>query len=222
METSDKATGQTTGPRETLRAQLAIEPHPDASCVVVRNGDDAETVSHERKVPQSCLDGTAESPEPADTMGECHTEITREGQTETREYFKSTVHSKCVCPVFDEHDCIPEIKGIRSGSVIAVVTLRDRNVLQELLQDLRAVNAGVSIEWLVRAEGSDATAEIDTSDITTKQQETLETALEAGYYETPRKTSLTELAERLSISESAVSQRLNAAETKLVKSFLED
>lgn len=221
-ETANQRTDGTAGAQDgMLRAQLAIDPHPEAGCVVVANGEEAATVSQRRKVPQSCFDGERDC-EGAAGMGECHTEISSGECAENREYLTSSVEAKCICPVFDEHDCIPDIKGVRSGSVIAVVTIRNRSVLQGLLSDLRAVEARVSIEWLVRAQGSDSTAEIDISDITTKQRETLETALEAGYYETPRETSLSELAEELSISESAVSQRLNAAETKLVKSFLED
>lgn len=205
-----------------LRAQLAIEPHSDAGCVVANHDGDVGDVTQRRKVPRSHIEDQSESPGRSEQMGECHTEITNGGETVERSYFKSMVQEKCICPVFDEHDCIPEIKGVRSRSVIAVVTIRNRNVLQGLLSDLRAVGAHVSIEWLVRADGSESTVEIDVSNITTKQRETLETALEAGYYETPRETSLSDLAEELSVSESAVSQRLNAAETKLVKSYLEE
>ena len=220
-DTANSRTDGTTGAQDgMLRAQLAIDPHPEASCVVVANGEEAATVSQRLKVPRSCVE--AERNWERAGMGECHTEISRGECAGSREYLTSSVEAKCICPVFDEHDCIPEIKGVRSGSVIAVVTIRDRTVLQGLLSDLRAVDARVSIEWLVRAQGSDSTAEIDISDITTKQRDTLETALDAGYYETPRETSLSELADDLSISESAVSQRLNAAETKLVKSFLEE
>lgn len=225
MGTTNTANGQTDGTAraqdDMLRAQLAIDPHPDARCVVVANGDEKATVSQQLKVPRSCLEEDRNSERSAG-MGECHTEISNGECAGNREYLTSSVEAKCICPVFDEHDCIPDIKGVRSGAVIAVVTIRDRAVLRNLLSDLRAVDARVSIEWLVRAGGTDSTAEIDISHITTKQRETLETALEAGYYETPRETSLTELAEVLSISESAVSQRLNAAETKLVKSFLEE
>ena len=220
-DTASRQTDGSAGAQDgTLRAQLAIEPHPEASCVVVNSGDEAATVSQQLKVPRSSR-GEQRGDE-SGGVGECHTEISRGDRPESRVYLKSSVESKCICPVFDEHDCIPEIKGVRAGSVIAVVTIRNRTVLQGLLADLRAVDARVSIEWLVRAQGADSTAEIDISDITTKQRRTLETALEAGYYETPRETSLSELAEDLSISESAVSQRLNAAETKLVKSFLEE
>jgi predicted DNA binding protein len=41
-----------------------------------------------------------------------------------------------------------------------------------------------------------------------------------GYYEQPRTTDLGAIADELGVSESAVSQRLNNAETKLVEAYL--
>ena len=208
---------------EMLRAQLAIEPDTESSCAVVQRGVDAATFTQNLKKPGSCFEPDYRDTNADCTHGECHAEVTyATGEEGGSEYVKSDVHHKCICPVFEEHDCIPKLKGVRSGSVIVVVSVRTREVLRELLDDLREINASVSIEWLVRGEAPEATVEIDVSDVTTKQQEALETALDAGYYNTPRETDLADLANQLSISESAVSQRLNAAETKLVKSFLSE
>jgi len=44
--------------------------------------------------------------------------------------------------------------------------------------------------------------------LTDDQREALEAALEAGYFEVPRRTNLVELADQLGISDSALSQRL--------------
>jgi len=220
---SGETVSDTSGPAVggTLKAQLAIEPHSDANCVVVDQRSEADSLKQRLKIPQTCMETVDE---PADctpsSCGECHTEIRSEDDG-GYEYLKSSVHSKCICPVFEEHDCIPEIEGLRNGAIIAVVTVRNRAVLRTLLQDLDAIDATVSVEWLVRGRESESTVEMSVDDITKKQQEALETALDAGYYETPRETNLSALADELSISESAVSQRLNAAETKLVRSFLD-
>ncbi|MFB6130192.1 MAG: bacterio-opsin activator domain-containing protein [Salinigranum sp.] len=56
--------------------------------------------------------------------------------------------------------------------------------------------------------------------LTGPQQETLLTALDAGYFDVPRETTLVELAERLGISDSAVSQRLRRGLTTLLTSTL--
>jgi predicted DNA binding protein len=81
------------------------------------------------------------------------------------------------------------------------------------------VGATVAVEWLVEDEQRDRTTEVDVTSITSKQREALETALELGYYDSPRGADLGDCAAALDISKSAVSQRLNTAETKLVRSF---
>lgn len=56
--------------------------------------------------------------------------------------------------------------------------------------------------------------------LTDKQWEALVLALNAGYYDVPRETSARELAERLGISRTAVSERLRRATAALVSSAL--
>jgi len=206
---------------EILRAQLAIEPQSDLDCAVIDQVTDVDSFAQDLKRPRSCFDGPDDCTPGA--CGECHVEVTPENtDNRSQRYFKSPVRPNCICPVFEEHDCIPEITGVRGGSIVTVVTVRDRPSLKALLQELRTVEASVSVDWLVRGREGEATMEISVEEITTKQREALDIALDAGYYSTPRETDLGELADRLSISESAVSQRLNAAETKLVKSFLDE
>lgn len=214
---------QSTGPgqkaateEQLLRAQLVIEPHPDSNCAVVNEGKDAQSVSHDLKFDPAAGSGDCEG------SCECHTEMSFEDPTEGSAYLKSGVHSKCICPVFENYDCIPKIEAVRDGAIVMVLTLPTREQLREILADLEAVEASVSVDWLVQGSDREATTEINVDEITDKQLEALELALDAGYYETPRQTDLGEIADELDISESAASQRLNAAETKLVKSFLEE
>jgi len=58
--------------------------------------------------------------------------------------------------------------------------------------------------------------------LTDRQETVMRRAFEMGYYEQPRTTDLGAIASELGVSESAVSQRLNSAETKLVKAYLND
>lgn len=196
-----------------LRAQLAIEPHQDSMCGVIDAGTEAKAVTHHLKT-----DADADSDL---DCGECHTEISYTDDR-NRAYLKSAVTTRCICPVFEEHDCIPKIKAVRSRSIIVTLTIPHREILQDIIADLRTVGATVSVDWLVRGSDTESTAEIDVSTITDKQQEAMETAKELGYYETPRRADLGDVATDLGISESAASQRLNAAETKLVQAFLEE
>lgn len=206
-----------------LRAQLAVEPHPNSSCAVVGTGEDVTDITHHLKVDTSeCCTGEGSDSALSD-CGECHTEVTfGEDADERQTYLKSAVQTHCICPIFEEHDCIPRIKTVRSGSIIVNLTVPERSVLRDVITDLRRVGATVSVEWLVNGGDADATTEIDVSTITSKQQEAMELAMELGYYEAPRNAELGDIAEELGISESAASQRLNAAETKLVTSFLEE
>lgn len=57
--------------------------------------------------------------------------------------------------------------------------------------------------------------------LTDRQQEVLEAAFTAGYYEWPRETSGKELAEQLGISQPTLSEHLTAAERKLLSLLLE-
>lgn len=56
--------------------------------------------------------------------------------------------------------------------------------------------------------------------LTEAQFEALETALEAGYYEVPRRTDQSDLADRLEISHQALSERLRRATGALVEDAL--
>lgn len=56
--------------------------------------------------------------------------------------------------------------------------------------------------------------------LTDRQREIVVTAVEQGYYDTPRRCSLTELADHLGLAKSTVSETLHRAEESVVKSFL--
>lgn len=60
----------------------------------------------------------------------------------------------------------------------------------------------------LRAIYDQASGNDDTSELTARQREALVAALDGGYYEIPRGTTLTELAEELGISRQAASERL--------------
>jgi predicted DNA binding protein len=58
--------------------------------------------------------------------------------------------------------------------------------------------------------------------LTEKQRETLLAALEQGYYDTPRDTTLSELADELGMANSTLSELLHRAEESVVKAFVAD
>ncbi|WP_049999292.1 helix-turn-helix domain-containing protein [Halococcus sediminicola] len=58
--------------------------------------------------------------------------------------------------------------------------------------------------------------------VTEKQREAIELALEQGYFEVPRQTTATELAEKMDISRQAFSRRLQRAEQTVFTNLLTD
>lgn len=56
--------------------------------------------------------------------------------------------------------------------------------------------------------------------LTSKQREALLMALETGYFDVPRETSITELAEMLGVSSNSVSQRLRRGHASLIENTL--
>lgn len=61
----------------------------------------------------------------------------------------------------------------------------------------------------------------DCQQLTQVERETLETAVEHGYFESPRDTSLSGLADELDVSPSAASKNLRRGQEKVVSSVLE-
>lgn len=103
---------------------------------------------------------------------------------------------------------------LADGSVTWTVTApSDR--LSELGTQLRALGLSFSIDY-IQQEVADGQL------LTDAQSEIVETAIDAGYYETPRTCSLTELAEQVGRAKSTVSETLHRAESKIITEFVSD
>jgi hypothetical protein len=57
--------------------------------------------------------------------------------------------------------------------------------------------------------------------LTERQLDLIQSAIDAGYYDTPRRCSLTELAESVDLAKSTCSETLHRAEERIVKQFAE-
>lgn len=85
---------------------------------------------------------------------------------------------------------------------------RDR--IAELRDQLEALGVSVTVE---RIGGEDPPDPL----LTDRQADLVETAVERGYYDTPRTCTLTELAEAMGLAKSTVSEVLHRAEGTLAK-----
>lgn len=201
-----------------LRARLAIDVHPDSHFGVVSESGDAEVLNHQLKLdPQA---GGASSND-LTTDGECHSMLSYAG-ADRQEYVVTAATEHCIATVFATERCLVEPKSISDGVVAVRVVVPGRQPFKRILALLEESSADASVEWLLNGGQKRLPAEREVTRITNKQREAIETALEKGYYESPRQASLSDLAEELGVTDSAVSQRLGAAEKKLVKSLFED
>jgi len=202
---------------ELVRARLAIDVHPDSHFGVVSESGDAEVVNHQLKLTQPAGAQSSNSLAPG---GECHS-VLFYPEADRQEYVVTAATEHCISTVFVTERCLAEPKSISEGVVTVQVAVPSREPFKRMLTLLEECGADTSVEWLLNGDRGRVSAEREVTQITDKQQAAIETALEKGYYESPRQASLTDLAEELDVTDSAVSQRLRAAETKLVKSMFE-
>jgi predicted DNA binding protein len=90
-----------------------------------------------------------------------------------------------------------------------VVGTEDR--VRELLSTIAPTVENVRVDAIVRGAG-----ERPTETLTPRQSELLRRAVNEGYFDVPRRISLTELAGRLSVCKSTLSERLAIVERKLI------
>ena len=139
------------------------------------------------------------------------------------------VTQSCLCSLeesiidrFEEHNCLYQSPTIyRQGWEHYTVVAFDGEDVRELLGDLRSDR---EIELLANTPISEtqiphsmlAPANQLFEDLTDRQLAALQLALERGYYEQPRKTSLRDLAEQTTVARSTFEEHLRKAENKLL------
>ena len=141
------------------------------------------------------------------------------------------VTQSCLCSLeesiidrFEEHNCLYQSPTIyRQGWEHYTVVAFDGDDIRELLGDLRSDR---EIELLSKTSISEtqiphsmlAPASQLFEYLTDRQLAALQLALERGYYEQPRKTSLRDLAEQTAVARSTYEEHLRKAENKLLTS----
>jgi predicted DNA binding protein len=95
---------------------------------------------------------------------------------------------------------------------VELTASRDR--LSAFTTQLQAFGMQFDVEYVREMVNSESL-------LTQRQRELLHTAVEEGYYDTPRKCSLTELAEEAGVAKSTASETLHRVEEKIVKEYVE-
>ncbi|WP_435066606.1 helix-turn-helix domain-containing protein [Haloplanus sp. C73] len=98
-------------------------------------------------------------------------------------------------------------------ATLEITAPRDR--LSSLAEQFRTLG----LEFDVRSVRTTIDSE---SVVTEAQRHLIETAIEEGYYDTPRTCTLTELADQLDIAKSTASERLHRAESAIIRAFAAD
>lgn len=190
-----------------LRVTLLVTPSPEAGCAVLGSGSSGTVSMHETLRPgAACDDGCT-----------CRAETIADGGDGPK-LLEGEVTGHCVCPVFSEHDCIASVEGFEDRTLTVSVAVPDRAELSTVVAALRERDATVQLKRISTpsVDTGRRMLELDADAVTDKQREAVRAAVEAGYYETPRDADLSDLADALDVSRSAVSQRLTAVESKLV------
>jgi predicted DNA binding protein len=133
------------------------------------------------------------------------------------------LHDGCVLRVLTTAGFMPHeiriVDGVERfrGSVVG------RDVLQEVIQTAQGLG-NVKLERVTEVTAEDpAEAGLDTtieSSLTKQQREALVAALERGYFDVPRGTTATEVAETLGISKSSFLGRLKRAQRTVFEQLL--
>lgn len=159
---------------------------------------------------------------------QCHSAVASEstGGEEKISLYEVEITDDCICPILCGPGLLPVKLSFERGSlaVHAYVDTRDR--LTQLIDALRDTESVWRLRRLTSPDGSRwedfgrfGTYPEDIT-LTDKQREAIRTAEEMGYYDTPRRVSLSDLASQIGVSTSALSQRLNAVEAKLIESLV--
>jgi predicted DNA binding protein len=105
----------------------------------------------------------------------------------------------------------------RDGTLYLVFHAPDMDRLQAVIGDVRDAFDGVEVRRLLRSSEERSEQElvfVDSSSLTDRQREVLETAHEMGYFEHPKGANVGEVAEAIGITTSTFTEHLSAAQSK--------
>ena len=134
-------------------------------------------------------------------------------------FFADELCSHCPGKIFTEHGCLPRYRRIEEGSFVMETYASDTDTVAEIVNEVRTISDHVSVKSIVPTDDGDV-SEIDVVDLTSltdKQRRALHYAKEAGYYDSGASVSLDQLADRMGVSTSALSQLLQRAEANVLR-----
>jgi predicted DNA binding protein len=137
-------------------------------------------------------------------------------------YQFSRTRTDCVCEAVETFDCpVADIRA-EDGHLHLTFHAPDVDRVRAIVTRLKELYDGVSLRSMRRNGDVDPVDSIlvDRSQLTDRQREVLETAVEMGYFEYPKGANAGDVAAELDISVSTFAEHLAAAQTKLLDSII--
>lgn len=129
----------------------------------------------------------------------------------------------CVCERIEASGCVVrDVSAVEERLVVCFLT-PDIDQLQTVLEELTTTYADVTVRRLLRSGDGDQPRDLvllDRRELTERQEEVLRAAHDSGYFEHPRSTSATEVADSLGIAVPTFTEHLATAQRKLLNGLL--
>lgn len=208
-----------------VRAELEVDPGGTCPLVSVASELDASAQSMRRAPGEK--PGTVVEQFAVDDPEGTPTEVEAEpvfDYTDRRIYQVTREEGGCVCELVEQLDAPVADVEARDGSLFLTLHLQDVDRLRDVVGELQDNFAGVNVRYLAQT-GADREGEdlipVDRGRLTDRQREVLTTAYEMGYFEYPRESNASDVAEELGIGLSTMIEHLTAAQSKLLEDVLE-
>jgi hypothetical protein len=198
-----------------LRVALSVGSPGDCPVATVANGS-AESVAWTGGEP--VVEEFRADPETVDDDDPGVREVFRYDD-ESVYQLERDPENDCVCERITGLDCPVAEVTVEEDRLELVFHAADAEQFRAVLDDLRAAYDDVAVESILRTPPEEEDADpvvVDRGRLTARQAEVLATAHEMGYFEYPRESNATEVAESLGIGPSTLAEHLAAAESKLV------
>ncbi|WP_237076808.1 helix-turn-helix domain-containing protein [Natrialba magadii] len=151
-------------------------------------------------------DGTVES----HTRLESFTDRSLYGVTLTDE-----AAAKLTYPLAAEYN-VAIIDITLTDEIVVSARVPSREALLEYRKRCLEKGVGFRVRRIYRENEAEAETETERYGLTEHQREALQTALDSGYFDVPRKATLSEIADELGISDQALSARLRRGQANLL------
>ncbi|MFW5984600.1 MAG: helix-turn-helix domain-containing protein [Halobacteria archaeon] len=197
-----------------LRAELVVgDPSGCPVAEAVDEKGEGVSIARTRGSPpvteEVAIEGTA-VPDDAESV------VDREDSTVYR-FERNT--GGCVCERVEENGHPVVDARVRDGDLYVSFHVPDREALRQIVESLRDAYPSVGVRRVTTADPDD-TRLVYADELTDRQREALETAHRMGYFNHPKRSNATEVADEMGIAVSTFTEHLSTAQRKLLDDLL--